>query len=111
MYDVIYVDLPVPNNVRATVLSDYTSVEVTWDQLSEATEYTIFYKIPFIFNFSRRSDDSRTVKGASTTSYILTNLERNTPYIITVQATGSNGRKSALSNQVSITTGKSNITL
>ena len=74
MMSFTYVDLPVPNNVRATVLS-HSSVEVTWDQSSEATEYTIFYKIPFIFNFSRRSDDSRTVKGASTTSYILTNLE------------------------------------
>ena len=89
----------------------YSSVEVTWDQSSEATEYTIFYKIPFIFNFSHRSDDSRTVKSDSITSYILTNLEGNTPYIITVQATGSNGRKSALSDEVSIRTGKSNITL
>ena len=110
MYDVIYVDLPAPNNVRATVLS-HSSVKVTWDQLSEATEYTIFYDIPLVFYPSRRSDNSRTVKGDSTTSYILTNLEGNTPYVITVQATGSNGRKSALSNEVSIRTGKSNITL
>ena len=88
-----------------------SSVEVTWDQLSEATEYTIFYNIALVFYPLRRSDNSRTVKGASTTSYILTNLEGNTPYFITVQATGSNGRKSALSNEVRITTGKSNITL
>ena len=42
MYDVIYIDLPAPTNVKATVLS-HCSVEVTWDELSDATEYIISY--------------------------------------------------------------------
>ena len=42
-----------------------------------------------------------TVKG---TCHTLTNLEGNTPYIITVQATASDSRKSALSSEVSLVT-------
>ena len=45
-----------------------------------------------------------TVKGGSTTCHALTNLEGNTPYIITVQATASDSRKSALSSEVSLVT-------
>ena len=47
------------------------------------------------------------VKGGSATFHTLTNLEGNTPYIITVQATASDSRKSALSSKVPIRTGKS----
>ena len=95
----IHVELPAPNNVRATVLS-HSSVEVTWDQLSDATEYTISYST----TASHISDESVTVKGGSTTNYTLKNLEGNTPYIITVQATASDGRKTALSTEVSVIT-------
>ena len=102
IYDVIYVDLPAPTNVRATVLS-HCSIEVTWDELSDATEYIILYST----TASNINDGNVTVKGGSTTCHILTNLEGNTPYIITVQATASDSRKSALSNKVSIRTGKS----
>ena len=87
--------MPAPTNVRVTVLS-HCSVKVTWDELSDATEYIISY-----------DDGNVTVKGGSTTCHILTNLEGNTPYIITVQATASDSRKSALSSKVSIRTGKS----
>ena len=97
-----YVDLPAPNNVRATVLS-YCSVEVTWDKISDATEYIISYST----TASHINGGNVTVKGGSSTCHTLTNLEANTSYIITVQATASNGRKSALSDKVSITTGKS----
>ena len=38
----MYIGLPAPTNVRATVLS-HCSVEVTWDELSDATEYIISY--------------------------------------------------------------------
>ena len=103
---IIHVDLPAPTNVRATVLS-HCSVEVKWDQLPDATEYTILYTS----TASHISSDNRTTKVSSITNYTLTNLEGNTPYIITVQATASDGRKSALSNKVLIRTGKSNITL
>ena len=98
----IYVGLPAPTNVRATVLS-HCSVEVTWDELSDATEYILSYST----TASNINDGNVTVKGGSTTCHTLTNLERNTPYIITVQATVSDSRKSALSSKVSIRTGKS----
>ena len=78
----------------------HSSVEVTWDQLSDATEYTISYST----SASHISDESVTVKGGSTTNHTLKNLEGNTPYIITVQATTSDGRKTALSTEVSVTT-------
>ena len=102
MCDVISVDLPPPTNVSATILS-HSSVKVTWDQLSDATEYIILYST----TTSHISDGNVIVKGGSTTSHILTNLEENTPYTITVQATTSESRKSALSNKVPIRTGKS----
>ena len=97
----LFKDLPAPNNIRATVLS-HSSVEVTWDQLSDATEYIISYST----TASHITDGSITVKGGSTTSHTLKNLEVNTPYIITVQATISDSRKSAISNEVSIITGR-----
>ena len=102
MFDVIYVDLPAPTNVRATVLS-HCSVEVTWDELSDATEYIISYST----TASNINDGNVTVKGGNTTCHTLTNLEGNIPYIITVQATASDSRKSALSSKVSIRTSKS----
>ena len=104
--DLIHVNLPAPNNVRATVLS-HSSVKVTWDQFPDATEYTISYST----TASDISSGSITVKGCSTTSYNFNNLEGNTPYTITVQATISDGRKSAVSSEVSIRTGKAIIML
>ena len=99
IWDLIHVDLPAPNNVRATVLS-HSSIEVTWDQFSDAIEYTISYSTAA----SHISGGSITVKGGSTTSHTLKNLEGNTPYIITVQATTSHGRKSDISSEVSVIT-------
>ena len=102
--DVLYVDLPAPTNVRATVIS-HCKVEVTWDQLSDATEYIISYST----TASHISDGNVIVKGGSATCHIFTNLEEDTPYTITVQAISGDSRKSTLSNEVSIRTGKSNI--
>ena len=96
---VIYVDLPAPNNVRATVLS-HSTVEVMWDQLSDATEYTISYST----TASHITGGSVTVKGVSITSHTLEHLESNTPYTLTVQATTSDGRKSVLSSEMSVIT-------
>ena len=97
--DTIHVGLPAPNNVTATVIS-HSSIEVTWDQLSDATEYIISYST----TASHISGGSVTVKGGSTTSVMLKNLEGSTPYVITVQATASDGRKSAVSSEVSVIT-------
>ena len=94
--DVNYVEVPAPTNVRATVLTPY-SVEVTWDQLSDVTGYLISYT-------NTASNSSVTVNDGSTTHYILINLEQNTQYIITVQATTSGNRMSVKSNEVSVTT-------
>ena len=91
--------MPAPTIIRATVLS-HCSVEVTWDELSDATEYIISYTT----TASNINDGNVTVKGGSTTCHTLTNLEGNTPYIITVQATASDSRKSALSSEVSLVT-------
>ena len=89
--------MPAPTNVRATILS-HCSVEVTWDELSDATEYIISYST----TASNINDGNVTVKGGSTTCHTLTNLERNTPCNITVQVTASDSRKSALSNEMSL---------
>ena len=75
-------------------------MEVTWDELSDATEYIISYST----TASNINDGNVIVKGGSTTCHTVTNLEGNTPYIITVQATASDSRKSALSNEVVVVT-------
>ena len=75
-------------------------MEVTWDELSDATEYIISYST----TASNINDSNVTVKGDSTTCHTLTNLEGSTPYIITVQATASDSRKSALSSEVTLVT-------
>ena len=90
------VGLPAPNNVRATAVS-HSSIEVTRDQSSDATEYTISYST----SASHISGGSVTVKGTRGT---LIGLVENTPYAITVQAMAGNNRKSAVSSEVSLIT-------
>ena len=78
------------------------SVEVTWDQSSSSN--VTGYLISYTTTASYTSDGSVTVNGGSTTSGTLTNLEENTVYIITVQATTSDSVMSGNSNEVSVTT-------
>ena len=88
--------MPAPSNVRATAIS-HSSVEVTWDQLSDATEYIISYST----TASHISGGSVTVKGTSGT---LSGLVENTPYAITVQAITGDSRNNAVSSEVSVKT-------
>ena len=78
------------------------SVEVTWEtsSSSDVTGYLISYTTTA--SYVDNSDRSNSTT-ASVTSSILTNLEEDTLYTITVQATSS-GRMSANSNEVSVTT-------
>ena len=89
-----------PTNVRATVLTP-RSVEVTWT-VSSSPDVT-GYLISYTTSASYTNGGSVTVNGRSTTSHTLSNLEENTLYTITVQATTSNIR-SGNSNPVSVTT-------
>ena len=61
------------------------------------------YIISYTTNASYTSGGSVRVNGGGTTSYILTDLEENTHYIIAVQAT-SNSSVSPTSNKISIIT-------
>ena len=76
------------------------SIEITWYPLSD--DFT-GYLISYTTNASYTSGGNTTVNGGNTTSIILTNLEENTLYTITVQAI-SDGGFSASSNEVSVTT-------
>ena len=86
--------------VDATVLSP-RSIEVTWDPSTSSgvTGYLISYDT----TASYTSDGSEMVNGGSATSGTLTNLEEDTPYNITVQATDGT-MMSNNSNEVSVTT-------
>ena len=77
------------------------SVVVSWEP-SSSTDVT-GYLITYTTNASYTSGRNVTVNGGSTTNYTLTNLEEDTLYTITVQATSSN-RMSANSNEVSVRT-------
>ena len=78
------------------------SVVVIWKpSLSNVTGYLISYTT----KASYTSGGSVTVNGGNTTSGTLTNLEEDTLYTITVQATTiSDNRKSVNSNEVSVRT-------
>ena len=96
--------IEVPTDVRATVLTP-RSVEVTWTLSSspDVTGYLISYTTTA--SYIDMSNRSRTmmVSGNGVARDTLTNLEENTLYTITVQATSNNGM-SANSNVVSVTT-------
>ena len=95
----MYTDLPALTNVRAEVLTAH-SIEVKWNKSTyTAADYLISYK-----NTTNYRSSSVTVNDGSTTTHTLINLEQNTKYIITVQATTSDNRLSEKSNEVSKTT-------
>ena len=93
--------ISVPTNVRATAVTSL-SIQFTWEQ-SLSPDVT-GYLISYTTTASYTSGGSVTVDGGSTTSHTLTNLEEDTLYTITVQATTSDNRMSANSNEVSIRT-------
>ena len=95
------VDVRPPTNVRATVVTSH-SIQITWEpsSSSDVTGYLISYTT----TASYASGGSVTVNGGSTTSGTLTNLEEDTLYTITVQATTSDNTTSANSNEVSVKT-------
>ena len=90
-----------PTNIQATVLTS-RAVEITWSQSSssDVTGYLISYTTTAPYT----SGGSVTVDGGNTTSGTLINLEEDTIYTITVQATTNDNRMSANSNEVSIRT-------
>ena len=96
-----HLDLLAPTNVTAIVLTP-RNVEVTWDQslLSNVTGYLILYTT----TASYTSGGSVMVDGIDNTSYTLTNLEEDTLYAITVQATTDDIRISPYSIAVTVTT-------
>ena len=98
---VIDVGLPAPINVKAEVLTSNT-VEVTWDQSPDVSDYLISYTSPATYAGGKNV----IVNGGDTTSKTLRNLVENTIYVITVQGLTSDGRKSDHSAEVTITTQK-----
>ena len=96
----IELDVAAPTNIGATAPTS-RSIKVTWNRPSSpgVTHYLISYNTSALYT----SGGNVTVNGGSNTSHILTNLEENTLYIITVQA-ATNSRISATSNEVSVTT-------
>ena len=92
---------PPPTNVRVTVLTS-CSVVVIWKPSSSSN--VTGYLISYTTTASYASGGSVTVNGGSTTSGTLTILEEDTLYTIIVQATTSDNRMSANSNEVSVRT-------
>ena len=96
------VNIVPPTNVRATVVTS-CSIQITWEPFSSSDSVTgclISYTTTALYT----SGGNVTVNGGSTTSHILTNLEEDTLYTITVQATTSDNRMSINSNEVSVRT-------
>ena len=78
-----------------------TSVVVMWDQ-SPSTDVT-GYLISYSTDASYTSGGNVMVSSHAITSFLITGLEENTPYTITVQSNSSGGL-GAPSNVVSVTT-------
>ena len=103
MYSVVNIFVVVlpPTNIRARVVTPH-KIEVTW--VPSSSSDVTGYIIPYTTTASYTSGGSMTVNDGSTTSGTLTNLEEDTLYTIIVQATISDNRMSANSNEVSIRT-------
>ena len=100
----VYVGVFPPNNVRATAIST-ASIEVTWEPSPPSGDVTATgYFISYTTTDPFASHGNLTVTGGSATRDTLTNLEEGTLYTITVQATTSDNRMSANSNEVSVKT-------
>ena len=97
----ICVAISTPTDVRAVALTP-RSVEVIWKVSS--TCGIIGYLISYYTTASYAYIGSVTVDGSSTTNHTLTNLEEDTLYTITVQATTSDNRMSAYSIEVLVRT-------
>ena len=99
---IIYVDVLPPTNVKAAVVSS-RSIQITWkpSSSSDITGYLISYTTTASYINNNERSNSITV---STTSGTLINLEEDTLYAITVQATTNDNRMSANSNEVSVRT-------
>ena len=95
------VDVRPPTNVRAAVVTS-RSIQITWEPSlsSDVTGYLISYTTTALYT----SGGNVTENGSSTASGTLTNLKEDTLYIITVQATTSDNRMGANSNEVSVRT-------
>ena len=88
--------------MSAIVLSSH-SIWITW--LSSTSDSITGYLISYTTIASYASGGNLTVVGGSTTTNAtLTNLEEDTLYTITVQATTSDNRMSVNSNEVSVRT-------
>ena len=103
MMHIIYVDVEPPTNVRATVVTS-RSTQITWEPSSSSNVTITGYLISYTTTAGYAGNGRVTVNGGSTTSGTLTNLEEDTLYTITVQATTSDNRMSANSNEVSVRT-------
>ena len=78
------------------------TVEVTW--MASPTSDVNGYRISYTTTASYGGSGSVIVNGRSITSHTLMNLEEDTLYTITVQATNSDNRMSVNSNEVSVRT-------
>ena len=97
---IIYVAVQPPSNVRAMVLGP-RSIQITWEPpLSNDDDDVTGYLISYTPAATYASNGNVTVN-SDTTTLTLTNLEENTRYTITVQATTSDSRMSGITDEVS----------
>ena len=78
------------------------SIQIIWE--SSPTDDVNGYLISYTTTVPFTSRESMMVNGGSTISHTLTDLEEDTLYTITVQATTSDNRMSPNSNEVSVRT-------
>ena len=90
-----------PSIISGTVLTPH-SIEVTWNAFP-TTSGVIGYLISYNTTASYTTGGNMIAFGASTSSYILTNLEEYTSYTITVRAFSNSGMSDE-SNKVWVTT-------
>ena len=95
----MYIGLLAPTNVKPEVVTS-NSVEVKWDQSSDAIGYFISCTSPASYAGNRNAVET----GGDNTSHIFKELVENTPYVITVQSVTRDGKKSPCSDELSVKT-------
>ena len=99
-YITLHVDILPPTDVRVAVVTS-RNIQVTWKPYASSSSDVTGYLISYTTTASYTSGGNVTVDDGSTISSNLTNLEEDTLYIITVQATSSDNVLSIHSNEVS----------
>ena len=87
-----------------TITSGPTTIALSWTQSATVDSYTVSYTYTIRRCGSGPVSGSREIRDGNARSFILTDLEEDSDYTITLTASSADGQLQIISNQISATT-------